>query len=172
MRESYLVILFLLSFTLTLVGCATYRIHTDVPKQAFAKFERVKILTTEPIQPYVMFHKFTTVEQVHTYVNASPYKPDDELYGKDDYWATPYEFLMNGGGDCEDYAITKYFLILENGLATEEEMEILLVYDNKNNGFHAILKVRDMILDNQRKLVIKDSDPWLKKYVVFARIRK
>ncbi len=37
---------------------------------------------------------------------------DFDHYGVADYWATPLEMLASGGGDCEDYAISKYFSLL------------------------------------------------------------
>lgn len=37
---------------------------------------------------------------------------DMDHYGVLDYWATPLEMLSSGGGDCEDYAIGKYFTLL------------------------------------------------------------
>lgn len=37
---------------------------------------------------------------------------DYDHYGMADYWATPLEMLASGGGDCEDYAIGKYFTLL------------------------------------------------------------
>lgn len=37
---------------------------------------------------------------------------DFDHYGVEDYWATPLETLASGGGDCEDFAIGKYFTLL------------------------------------------------------------
>ncbi|MEP7296058.1 MAG: transglutaminase-like cysteine peptidase [Burkholderiales bacterium] len=36
--------------------------------------------------------------------------------GRADHWATPGELLSRGAGDCEDYAIAKYFALLSAGL--------------------------------------------------------
>lgn len=33
-----------------------------------------------------------------------------------DHWATPQELLRSGRGDCEDFAITKYFALLDAGV--------------------------------------------------------
>ncbi|WP_227368031.1 transglutaminase-like cysteine peptidase [Halomonas sp. M20] len=33
---------------------------------------------------------------------------DIQIWGKEDFWATPLETLIKGAGDCEDYAIAKY----------------------------------------------------------------
>ena len=53
--------------------------------------------------------------EVNAYINKiMPYRTDDVVYGRSDYWATPSEFLTNTG-DCEDYSIIKYVSLLELG---------------------------------------------------------
>lgn len=37
---------------------------------------------------------------------------DQEIWWQSDYWATPMETLGKGAGDCEDFAIAKYFTLL------------------------------------------------------------
>lgn len=37
---------------------------------------------------------------------------DQLIWGRSDYWATPMETLGKGAGDCEDFAIAKYFTLL------------------------------------------------------------
>ncbi|MBL0729503.1 transglutaminase domain-containing protein [Piscinibacter sp. HJYY11] len=39
------------------------------------------------------------------------YTPDLSSCGRRDCWQTPAETLASGQGDCEDYAIVKYFLL-------------------------------------------------------------
>lgn len=41
---------------------------------------------------------------------------DTIVWGQNDYWATPLETLFKGAGDCEDYAIAKYFTLLALGI--------------------------------------------------------
>ena len=42
---------------------------------------------------------------------------DDELvWGVADHWASPLELLEKGRGDCEDYAIAKYFSLIATGV--------------------------------------------------------
>jgi predicted transglutaminase-like cysteine proteinase len=41
---------------------------------------------------------------------------DQEVWGVEDYWASPLEMLGKGRGDCEDYVIGKYFALLVAGL--------------------------------------------------------
>lgn len=95
------------------------------------------------------------VEGVNTVVNRIPYINDSQIYGKSDYWATPMEFVKNGG-DCEDFAITKYVALRALGIP-EERMRILILQDLQKNVPHAVLVVYTdngpMLLDNQIKTV-------------------
>jgi len=49
------------------------------------------------------------LEAVNRHLNQIPYVADSKHWGREDYWATPFELLTSGGGDCEDFALTKYF---------------------------------------------------------------
>lgn len=40
---------------------------------------------------------------------------DAQAWGQVDYWSSPLEALNKGRGDCEDYAIAKYFSLLAAG---------------------------------------------------------
>lgn len=44
------------------------------------------------------------------------YMEDIDNWGVQDYWASPLEALGKGAGDCEDYAIGKYFTLTSLGL--------------------------------------------------------
>ena len=44
------------------------------------------------------------------------YTSDQRLYQQVDYWASPLETFSQGRGDCEDYAIAKYFTLLAEGM--------------------------------------------------------
>lgn len=48
------------------------------------------------------------------------YAEDLEVWGVIDYWASPLETLEKGRGDCEDYAIAKYFSLLAAGVPGEQ----------------------------------------------------
>jgi predicted transglutaminase-like cysteine proteinase len=41
------------------------------------------------------------------------YRTDEKRYSTRDYWATPKETLDGQRGDCEDYALLKYFVLKE-----------------------------------------------------------
>jgi predicted transglutaminase-like cysteine proteinase len=42
---------------------------------------------------------------------------DADAWGQNDYWASPVELLEKGRGDCEDFAIAKYFGLLALGVS-------------------------------------------------------
>ena len=41
---------------------------------------------------------------------------DPEAWGQKDYWATPLETMGKGMGDCEDFAIAKYAMLVVAGM--------------------------------------------------------
>lgn len=95
--------------------------------------------------------------QVNTWGNAHPYVVDELNWGMSDFWATPLEF-MQVNGDCEDYAIAKYYTLRALGVPADK-LRIMIVQDMNLGGIiHAVLAVRDgeslFILDNQIKEVI------------------
>ncbi len=53
------------------------------------------------------------------------FRSDAEVWGREDYWASPLEALSQGLGDCEDYAIAKYASLLAVGVLRER---LRLVY--------------------------------------------
>jgi predicted transglutaminase-like cysteine proteinase len=44
------------------------------------------------------------------------FSDDISIWGQSDYWATPVETIGRGRGDCEDFAIAKYFSLLNLGV--------------------------------------------------------
>lgn len=51
---------------------------------------------------------------------------DSAIWGENDYWATPLEFMGRKAGDCEDFAIAKYFSLRRLGVP-EERLRITYV---------------------------------------------
>lgn len=94
---------------------------------------------------------------INAWANKHPYILDQINWGMEDYWETPYEFIELSG-DCEDYAITKYYSLRALGLSNDK-LRIIIVQDFNLGGIiHAILGVYDgdelLILDNQIKQVM------------------
>lgn len=56
------------------------------------------------------------VIEVNRFFNHYRYASDKHTYNKVDYWASRNEFIKRGIGDCEDFAIAKYFTLLDLGV--------------------------------------------------------
>lgn len=56
---------------------------------------------------------------------------DMDAWKQSDYWATPMETLGHGKGDCEDFAIAKYFTLLAAGV---EMSQLRLIYVKARMG--------------------------------------
>ncbi|MGB6330066.1 MAG: transglutaminase-like cysteine peptidase [Halarcobacter sp.] len=74
-------------------------------------------------------------------------------YNVDDHWATPKEFLINGHGDCEDYAIAKYFTLIETGIPKEKLFLSEVKVRGETNNHMVLLyfenkKAMPLVLDN------------------------
>lgn len=79
------------------------------------------------------------LKMVNSFFNKWPYRLDQDVYGVSDWWATPQEFLKLSG-DCEDYAITKYFALRELGFS-QEDLRIVVLKDRIRGIGHAVLVV-------------------------------
>ncbi len=75
---------------------------------------------------------------VNDFFNRLAYRSDLNIWGKEDYWATPVEALGRGQADCEDYSIAKYFTLREMGVP-EEKMRIMYVKALELNQAHMVL---------------------------------
>ena len=56
------------------------------------------------------------------------------------HWSTLLEFI-DRGGDCEDYATAKYFMLRELGYKADD-MRVVVSYDRSVREHHAVLAVR------------------------------
>lgn len=66
------------------------------------------------------------LERVNRFFNSElRYVEDIDLWHVDDYWATPVEALWKGAGDCEDFAIAKYFSLRKWGMPADK---LLITY--------------------------------------------
>jgi len=60
------------------------------------------------------------LKAVNDYFNRIKYLSDKKHWGKNDYWATAFEFIGSGAGDCEDFATAKYFSLKLLGVADKK----------------------------------------------------
>jgi predicted transglutaminase-like cysteine proteinase len=93
------------------------------------------------------------IELVNRFFNRLDFVEDKIHWGKTDYWATPVEFLTTKGGDCEDFAIAKYFTLRELGVPTNT-LRITYVKALTINQAHMVLAyykkadAEPLVLDN------------------------
>jgi predicted transglutaminase-like cysteine proteinase len=66
------------------------------------------------------------------------YVEDQDLWRQVDYWETPIEALWKGAGDCEDYAIAKYFSLRHLGVSSDK-LRITYVKALRQNRAHMVL---------------------------------
>lgn len=105
------------------------------------------------MQPKAENTEKDSLEKVNQFFNMFNFIDDIKLWGVNNYWATPIEFIGVNGGDCEDYSIAKYFTLLELGIP-DEKMRITMVKAVTLNQYHMVLAYYDtpsaipLILDN------------------------
>ena len=94
------------------------------------------------------------LEKVNAFFNGMiRFVNDVDLYGVKDYWATPYELIARAAGDCEDFAIAKFFTLKALGVA-EDRLNITYVKALQYNIHHMVLTyyshpgAEPLVLDN------------------------
>lgn len=100
--------------------------------------------------------------RVNDFFNQVPYSSDEKVWGDRDYWATPLEMLGKGKADCEDYAIAKFFTLLEMGIPEEKLFLTYVVTDNLTTR-HMVLAYYEykgavpLILDNRAFTIVPET---------------
>ena len=157
---------FLMFFVLVILGLIVtasvftrekFRIDPKVLQKAQDKYgqeARARLVTWEDILRNDGGSDSEKLEKINSFFNKNIFFVDDiNLYGVKDYWATPVEFLSRGAGDCEDFAIAKYFSLKIMGVA-EEKLRIAYVKALQQNIFHMVMLyystpgAEPLILDN------------------------
>lgn len=114
---------------------------------------------------------FTKIQIVNSFFNKYSYLTDEQLYKKNDYWATRKEFIINGGGDCEDFVVAKYFTLLELGI---DESKLSILHGIYKSQYHVVLAYQDSvnsdvyILDSSTNkiLLLTEKDDFLILYTL------
>ncbi|MGY3916335.1 transglutaminase-like cysteine peptidase [Aeromonas australiensis] len=102
------------------------------------------------------------IELVNNYFNNLTYSEDPKLWGDEDYWANPLEFIGARGGDCEDYSIAKYYTLMELGV-DEKKLRLAYVKAVTYNQFHMVTlyfptpKSDPLVLDNINSRILPGS---------------
>ena len=93
------------------------------------------------------------LESVNRFFNRLTFVSDAIHWQKTDYWATPVEFLASSGGDCEDFAVAKYFTLKLLGVP-EQKLNLTYVKAWKLNQAHMVVTyyptpgAEPLVLDN------------------------
>ena len=100
---------------------------------------------------------------VNDFMNLTQFVDDLKHWGKEDYWATPIEFLSTDGGDCEDFSIAKYFTLRALGVP-DDRLRITYVKETViYNQAHMVLAyfptpdAEPLVLDNINPTILPAS---------------
>lgn len=92
------------------------------------------------------------------------FKDDQVVWGAPDYWASPLESLDKRAGDCEDYAIAKYFSLAATGVPADRLRMVYVRARLQGQSLaHMVLAyyaqpgAEPLILDNLRPEVLPAS---------------
>lgn len=129
------IILMLLLLLYLPVSQATAAPISDAPAEADSYYQRWLSMMFSDEIPHA---ELDTVQQVDQFINQAEYRSDAEALGKADQWATPAEFIGRGLGDCEDFAIAKYFTLLAMGVA-EEKLKLVFGKLTEDQTEHMVL---------------------------------
>lgn len=100
------------------------------------------------------------LQTVNDFINrAVSYGTDREIWGADEYWATPLQTLSRGRGDCEDFAISKYFSLVEMGVPSEK-LRLTFVKALALNQAHMVLAYYPS--QTAQPLILDNLDPQIK----------
>ena len=97
--------------------------------------------------------------EVNLFFNRLEFIDDLRHWNKNDYWATPVEFLATNGGDCEDFSIAKYFSLRALGVPTEK-LRLMYVKALRYNMAHMVLAYYEtptsvpLVLDNLNRDIL------------------
>lgn len=93
---------------------------------------------------------------VNDFFNLLRFVPDKKEWGVDDYWASPLEFVSRNAGDCEDFALAKYFTLLALDVPGEK---MRLTYVNALDLGQAHMVLAYYISPDAEPLVLDNLTP-------------
>ncbi len=95
------------------------------------------------------------LKAVNSHFNSYLFRSDQQQWGRIDYWATPFELMAAGAGDCEDFAIAKYFALRSLGIGDDHlRLMYVRVRTASLNQAHMVLAyypladAEPLVLDN------------------------
>ncbi|WP_051553924.1 transglutaminase-like cysteine peptidase [Desulfobulbus elongatus] len=102
------------------------------------------------------------LERVNRFLNTMRFVDDALHWKQPDYWATPIEFIASNAGDCEDFAIAKFFTLIKLGIP-EDRLTLTYVKALRLNQAHMVLTyyptpgAEPLVLDNLVEAILPSS---------------
>jgi len=130
--------------------------------QRFGPDARTRLLAWQGLIQTTKGSDRDKLERVNRFLNTIPFIDDAIHWGQDDYWATPMEFIASNGGDCEDFAIAKFFTLLKLGIP-EDRLTLTYVKALRLNQAHMVLTyyptpgAEPLVLDNLVGAILPSS---------------
>ena len=134
----------------------TQRLYGPATPAAQRNIDAWEALLKQPTQGNIQ----ATLNRVNQFFNSRIRFVDDmTVWGQEDYWATPVEALRKGAGDCEDYALAKYFTLRELGVPASQ-LRITYVKALQLNQAHMVVTwystpdAIPLVLDNLKPAIL------------------
>ena len=138
------------------ISMQTERLYGPATPAARQRIDEWAALLKNPPQGTIQ----DKLNQVNRFFNARmAFKDDIVVWHQQDYWATPIEFLRKGAGDCEDFALAKYFTLREMGVPANQ-LRITYVKALQLNQAHMVVTwyatpdAIPLVLDNLKTAIL------------------
>lgn len=99
------------------------------------------------------------LQRVNDFFNRTiRYGEDVDIWKKSDYWASPMQTLEKGMGDCEDFALAKFFTLQLLGIA-DSHMRMVYATQTATRQAHMVLgywasaEAEPVLLDNLERAI-------------------
>jgi predicted transglutaminase-like cysteine proteinase len=158
---------------LVLVAVSVQAVDTDRIVKSAQKYGATGVANAKALQQMMAAlageDDAARIKAVNDFYNQRlAYMEDIDNWGVEDYWASPLEGLGKGAGDCEDYAIGKYFTLTTLGMP---HSKLRMVYVRASiagapNGYvaHMVLAyyptpdAEPLVLDNLQPGILPASE--------------
>ncbi|TKB51617.1 hypothetical protein FCL40_00910 [Ferrimonas sediminicola] len=96
---------------------------------------------------------------VNDHFNRYRFVADATHWNRPDYWATPFEFVASGGGDCEDFSLAKFFTLRVLGMPSSN-LRLMYAKALELNQAHMVLiyleteAAMPLVLDNLNPAIL------------------
>ena len=123
---------------------------------SFTQQELQESIIRDYKQMLIKYKKLPKKQQLirlNFYLNQLRSEYDSVTQHTQDKWATPKEFLKLGYGDCEDYALIKYYSLIKLGF-NKKDLFLTLVKEHYYGRYHMVLSyfneksLPPLVLDN------------------------